>query len=178
MSRESRYERRALSRSWMDMFERTESTQRRLRVHLAKSPNEPTYIFLLFPKLPENISMSEDEYRTIRANYLNAVCMVVRKTYPQLTHVVAIATESGTEPNRSEDFGYFDGTDWNAEMEKEAEELQKKWSILVKPEPMHVHVSEYPSLAKSKKHRRNKPCLCGSGKKYKRCCINRPTYNW
>jgi hypothetical protein len=178
MALEPRHNRRALSMSWKNMFERTSLTQRRLRVHLASTPDEPTYIFLLFPVLPENIDMPEDEYRTMRSNYLNAVCMVARKTYPQLTHVVAIATESGLNSARSEDFGYFDATDWNDEMEKEAEDLQKDLGILVKPEPMHVHISEYPSLVEYKKSRRNDPCPCRSGKKYKKCCIERPTYNW
>lgn len=178
MASEPRHLRRVYAMSWMDMLEKTSSTQRRLRVHLAKSPDEPTYIFLLFPIPPEKTKISEDEYRTMRSSYLNAVCMVARKTYPQLKHVVAIATESGVEPNRSEDLGYFDGTDWNSEMEKEAERLQKELGILVKPEPMHVNTSEYPSLANPKKHGRNNPCPCGSGKKFKKCCINRPTYNW
>lgn len=179
MALEPRHERRALSRSWKDMFEKTSPTQRRLRVHLAKTSDEPTYIFVLFPVPPDKLNMSEDEYRTMRANYLHAVCMVARKEHPQLTHVVAIATESG-EMNikRSEDFGYFDATEWNEEMEKEAESLQKDLGILVKPEPIHVHISEYPSLVENKKHGRNDPCPCGSGKKYKKCCINRPTYNW
>lgn len=179
MAAEPRHQRRALSMSWKDMFEKTGTTQRRIRVHTAKSPDEPTYIFVLFPLPPEKMNMSEDRYRTIRAQYLNAVCMVARKEYPQLTHVVAIATESGAmNEKRSEDFGYFDGTDWNEEMEKEAESLQKDLGILVKPESMHVHISEYPNLAKHKKHGRNDPCPCGSGKKYKKCCIDRPTYNW
>ena len=178
MAREPRYTRRALAKSWVDMFERTTTTQRRLRVHLAKHPDEPTYIFLLFPVPPEKIGMPEENYREMRANYLHAVCMVARKTYPKLTHVVAIATESGMDINRSEDFGYFDGTDWNEDMEKEAERLQKELGILVKPEPMHVNISEYPNMAVHEKHKRNDPCPCGSKKKYKKCCIDRPKYNW
>jgi len=179
MALEPRHKRRALSMSWKDMFERTSPTQRRLRVHLAKKPDEPTYIFVLFPMPPDNSNVSEDEYRTMRSNYLHSVCMVARKTYPHLTHIIAIATESG-EMNikRSEDFGYFDGTDWDENMEQEAEILQKNLGILVKPDPMLVHVSEYPSLVDHIKLGRNKLCPCGSGKKYKKCCINRPNYNW
>ena len=33
------------------------------------------------------------------------------------------------------------------------------------------HNSTY--IARPKKHARNKPCHCGSGKKYKKCCFNK-----
>ena len=80
---------------------------------------------------------------------------------------------------RSEDFGYFDGSDWNEEMEKEAEDLQKNLGILIKPEPMHVHISEYPDIKTTNIiHKRNDPCPCGSGKKYKKCCMEKNIYNW
>ena len=179
MASESRFRRRIFSMSWMHMFENTDPKQRRLRVHTAKDEKEVTYIFLLFPA-QEHSGMAEAEYREMRSGYLNAVCMVARKTYPQIRDVVAIATESGAaEETRSEDFGYFDGSDWNEEKEKEAESLQKDLQILVKQEPMHVHSDEFPDTSrKTKKHPRNSPCPCGSGKKYKKCCINRPTYNW
>jgi len=29
------------------------------------------------------------------------------------------------------------------------------------------------TIVKDKKIGRNEPCLCGSGKKYKKCCINK-----
>ncbi|MFZ2167273.1 MAG: SEC-C domain-containing protein [Minisyncoccia bacterium] len=177
MASEPRYQRRTLSMSWMNMFENTAPDQRRLRVHLAKEPDEATYIFLLFPS-QETTGMSEKSYREVRSGFLHAICMVARKTYPQIRHVVAIATECGIEETRSEDFGYFDGSDWNDEMEKEAASLQKDLQILVKQEPMHVHSSEYPDATKVKRHKRNDPCPCGSGKKYKKCCIDKQTYNW
>lgn len=178
MASESRFRRRALSMSWMHMFEKTAPNERRLRVHLAKDDDKVTYIFLLFPA-QEHSGLPEDRYREVRSGFLHAVCMVARKTYPQIRDVVAIATESGTEETRSEDFGYFDGSDWNDEMEKEAESLQKDLQILVKQEPIHVHSSEYPDQNwKTKKHPRNDLCPCGSGKKYKKCCINRPVHNW
>lgn len=178
MSRESRHERRALSMSWLDMFEKTNSTERRIRIHTGKNTDEPTYIFLLFPQYSEKMKMSEDRYREMRSGYLNAVCMVARKEHPKLAHVIAIATESGDIENRSEDFGYFDGTVWNEEMEKEATSLQNDFGILVKPESIRVHVSEYPGFDKNEKPKRNDLCPCGSGKKYKKCCIGRPVNNW
>src|SRR5690606_30957875 len=107
------------------------------RVHPGKTPDEPSYIFLLFP-WPPNID--EESYRQTRADYLTAVCMVARKEYPQLRDVVAIATESDSidSTRRSEDFGYFDASDWGEEQEKEAARLQQELQILVKPETMYV----------------------------------------
>ncbi|WP_010250776.1 SEC-C metal-binding domain-containing protein [Acetivibrio cellulolyticus] len=49
----------------------------------------------------------------------------------------------------------------NERLEKESEELVKKINEL-KPQ---IH-----ALAKELNIGRNDPCLCGSGKKYKKCC--------
>lgn len=37
------------------------------------------------------------------------------------------------------------------------------------PPKQHQQVREY-------KYSRNEPCPCGSGKKYKKCCLNKGTY--
>jgi hypothetical protein len=46
----------------------------------------------------------------------------------------------------------------------------------------HAHVShedehEGPETPASKKVGRNDPCLCGSGKKFKKCCLNKSRQN-
>ncbi len=98
--------------------------------------------------------------------------------HPKIKHIVAIATESGDNSARSEDFGYMDVSEWDDEKEREATQLQQELQILVKAEPMHVHSSEYPDVVDQKHHPRNSPCPCGSRKKYKKCCINKKIYNW
>jgi uncharacterized protein YecA (UPF0149 family) len=35
----------------------------------------------------------------------------------------------------------------------------------------HIAVSKLDSIEKEEKQGRNDPCVCGSGKKFKRCCL-------
>jgi uncharacterized protein YchJ len=88
-----------------------------------------------------------------------------------------IATESGADnAGRSEDAIYFDAREWNTETEKQAKMLQEKLGIFTKAKRYEEHATEYPppptAFAKIK-NPRNKPCPCGSGKKYKHCCLNK-----
>ena len=52
-------------------------------------------------------------------------------------------------------------------------------NILNTPTQHNVHFTEYPEIRKNPvpavklKYPRNLPCPCGSGKKYKHCCLNR-----
>lgn len=174
MASESRFERRSLAMSWMHMFENTAEHERRLRVSLPKSPDDTCYIFLIFP-YPRDKKISEEEYREVRSRYLEACCLVAKKQFPIIKHIVAIATEPASTNLRSEDFGYLNLSVWSDDDEKEAARLQEEFQILVKANPMYVSSSEYPT--KKVKFERNKPCPCGSKRKYKKCCIDR-TYNW
>jgi len=71
---------------------------------------------------------------------------------------------------------YFDTRGWSAEMASKARELQEKLGILKTPQRIAEYVQEYPSVPTAgtkMKNPRNKPCPCGSGKKYKHCCLNK-----
>ncbi|MGH8147958.1 MAG: SEC-C metal-binding domain-containing protein [Rhodanobacteraceae bacterium] len=51
---------------------------------------------------------------------------------------------------------------WRAEDESEREEMEDDWA-----EPSVTYVRAMPKIC------RNDPCPCGSGKKYKRCCLGK-----
>ena len=36
-----------------------------------------------------------------------------------------------------------------------------------------AEIKRSSQIVSSKKPKRNEPCICGSGKKYKKCCINK-----
>jgi hypothetical protein len=77
---------------------------------------------------------------------------------------------------RREDAIYFDARGWNAKMESEARTPQEKLAILKKPRRIEEHLQEYPDVpiaVVKMKNPRDKPCPCGSGKKYKHCCLNK-----
>jgi hypothetical protein len=172
MAREPRWKRRYLAEAILDMLRTTPSDKRRLRVLPPVDKGDPYYLFLLLPTL---YAETEDQYRTVRRNFLESCCAVVKLEYPDAEDIVGIATEPGMgNDSRSEDAIYFDARSWNSEMQAMAKEHQEKLGILKKPRRIVQHVEEYPDVRLAKtgaKIGRNEPCPCGSGKKYKRCCL-------
>jgi hypothetical protein len=174
MAREPRWERRYLAKCILEMVYTTPATQRRVRVLSPRDAGDPYYVFLLLPTVH---AKTDEEYRIVRRQHLADCCAVAKLEYPDAKDIVGIATESGPDHlNRSEDAIYFDAREWNTQMESDARMLREKLRILTKPKRIHEHVKEYPDVpvaGKKIKRPRNKPCPCGSGKKYKHCCLNK-----
>ena len=79
-------------------------------------------------------------------------------------------------PNESEDFVYLDTSDWNDDDIKKAREIRNSLiqaNLLKERNVKIVQAEEYPTInfdIKMNGNNRNKPCPCGSGKKFKKCC--------
>jgi hypothetical protein len=172
LAKASRFERRILSNSFIEILEKTPKNIRMLRCVPPVKKTNPFYVFLLFPWRKNK---SEKINRKVRFAYLEACCKVVKLRYPDAEDIVGIATESGRGASGSEDVAYLDGRIWTKEMEEDTKKIQKELGILINPTKKYVHDKEYPESAnrslalKIPKNPRNKPCPCGSGKKYKRC---------
>ncbi len=182
LAREPRTRRRMLAQILLNMLETTSTTQRRTQVVLPSRPGDPHYVFLLLPHLP---SISDVDYREGRRYFLEACCLITKLMYPEALDIVGIATEASpvlTE-RRSEDAMYFDARKWTEEMQKEARSLQQDTGLLTNLTKHASVVREYPyqpertqhtshasSATRVKGRDRNKPCFCGSGKKFKKCC--------
>jgi hypothetical protein len=172
MAAEPRLRRRSLSEALLEAIESTDPDQRRIRVVPPQVLGESMYVLLLFPWFEDK---SEDENRTVRRHYLEACIFVARMKYPALD-IVGIATESGVDhERRSEDALYFDARLWSAEDEELARTYQRDLGILVAERSLAKKVVEYPVPRHVERDRalprnpRNKPCPCGSGRKYKSC---------
>jgi len=176
MAREPRWKRRYLAKAILDILQTTPEDRRRLRVVQPVEKGEPYYVFLLLPNLH---ARTDDEYRAVRTSFLEGCCKVVKLEHPEAEDIVGIATEPGiNNVRRSEDAIYFDARAWNAEDASDARELQENMGILKNPRSWKECVQEYPDakdVGVRMKNPRNKPCPCGSGKKYKHCCLNRRT---
>lgn len=174
MAAESRLRRRSLGETLVEAVQTTTANQRRVRVIPSQRDHEPMYVFLLFPWFD---GKSEDENRAVRRHFLEACIYVARMKYRGALDVVGIATESGVDhERRSEDALYFNAREWSAEDDERAVSYQRDLGILVGERSLSKHVVEYPvdELAQTDplslpKNPRNKPCPCGSGRKYKRC---------
>lgn len=174
MAAETRLRRRSLGDGLLDAIETTAPDQRRIRVIPSQRQDEPMYVLLLFPWFDEK---PEDENRTVRRNFLEACIYVARMKYRDALDVVGIATESGVDhERRSEDALYFDARGWSDDDDELARSYQRDLGILVGEQMFSKHVVEYPigeaterGLLQLPKNPRNKPCPCGSGRKYKHC---------
>lgn len=173
MAAEPRLRRRALSESLLEAIDTTPPDQRRIRVVPRQERDEPMYVFLLMPWFE---GKSEEENREFRRSFLEACLFVARMKYETAADIIGIATESGADRvGRSEDALYFDAREWSPEDEERARVYQTDLGILVNERRLEKHVVEYPvsrTAARDRKvpkNPRNKPCYCGSGRKYKSC---------
>lgn len=180
LARENRTQRRMLANSLLELIEQTPSEMRMTRVVSPSRTGDPYYVFVLVPLRPGD---SYDKYREVRLDVLNAYCMVTKLRYPEAEHIIGIATETAGSDGRSEDVLYLDGRAWTEEDEAEARRLQVELGLLNKATRFERTEYEYPDpcppfssdssavTGSTRKGRdRNKPCPCGSGRKFKKCC--------
>ncbi len=171
LARESRTRRRLLSRSLLELMQKTPPDFRGTRVLLPSRLGEPHYLFLL---LPRPSAIAEDDYRTARTTLLRELLMVVKLQYPDAQHVIGIATETlDGKDYRSEDFLHLDATEWSERLNEEARKSQRELGLLVNVQKFVGNEKEYPitdDREDSPAVSRNSPCPCGSGKRFKRCC--------
>jgi len=178
MAREPRTRRRLLARGIIDLLENTHGSRRRARI-ISSDRNLPCYVFLAFPRADEPYS----EYRDQRRTVLEAYCRVAKLIDKRATEIVGIATEPGVSDDRSEDHIVLDVSEWTAEQQAAAKEIQAETGILMNLRQTTGVEPEYPTADEGKTPRgtvayrskigRNDPCPCASGRKYKRCCGNR-----
>ncbi len=184
LARENRFSRRMLGGYLIDLIGKT-GYPRFARVIPAQSKSDTTYVFMT---LEQPINVDDDNYRAVRRQMLHDYCLVTKLIYPDSENIIGIATEPGNSPDmmRSEDLLCLEGKAWDEELETEARKIQSEQGLLTNPTMKQTHFDEYPvidqktsinqipnrliSTGKLKGRDRNKPCPCGSGKKYKKCC--------
>ncbi|HKE83521.1 MAG TPA: hypothetical protein VKB50_07205 [Vicinamibacterales bacterium] len=146
-ARESRLRRRVLSSALVHMHRTTPATRTRLRVVPPMRPGDPYWVLLLFP-FANNLNVGErvpyERYRAIRQEYLNCCLRVAKLKWPEALDIVGFATESGRESYGSEDAAYLDARIWTDQMQRDARTVQEKLQILITPNMIATHISEYP----------------------------------
>jgi len=184
LAREPRIARRALSKALLGLVKSSfaDPDRERRRVVVPSQPDGTFYVFLAFPR-PSFVS--DESYREVRSKMLEALCMVVRATYPQALDIVGLATEAGNVQARSEDILYLDGRYWTEGLQAEAMALQRDLQLLTNTTALvNFSESEYPiqnsrrpapvsAPARRPQALRNSPCPCGSGRKHKKCCMRK-----
>ena len=178
MARENRFSRRVLSRSIWEYIPTIPAGQSGRRAIVSKDQLDTLYVFVATPKS----NLPYGTYRERRRIYLDDCCTVVASKHRKFKRVVGIATESESTNGYSHDLCYFEPDEWTPEQEAEVERIIESTGIGTCEQEAHVHEDEYPEISewipsvtppapKGRKIGRNDPCPCGSGKKYKKCCL-------
>lgn len=172
MAREPRVQRRMLARSLYQLVRDTPKEKfRAARVVKPSRPEEPCYVFLL---LTHPDDKTEEDYRLVRRNLLVSYCYAAKMRFPELADIVGFATETGFDiESRSEDVVYFNASGWTEEEQSEASRFANEFQLLEEIREYRNITYEFPldTLARMKGRDRNKSCPCGSGKKFKHCCL-------
>jgi len=166
LAREPRTRRRMLARTIIDLLERTPSDRTATRIIAPSHPGDPYYVLVLCPVLKGE---HHDAHRGRRRNILEAYCLVTKLRFPEAKDIVGLATESGIEePGRSEDLLYFDAREWSPDLQREAQRLHQTVGLLKRVKMSRSKERTYPLT--TPKVGRNRPCPCGSGRRFKNCC--------
>jgi hypothetical protein len=175
MAAEPRYFRRLLANAFLDFFNHHPSHKAGTRVVLPFAPGRPCYVFSLLPRVKP--VQPDTEYRRERICRLLAACMTTKAMHPQVQFVVGLATEPEGSLLDSSDLLCLDVRQWTNEDNARARELQKQWGVMVKEERRaRSREADYPmpeTTTAQSPIRRNGPCPCGSGRKFKHCCHRR-----
>jgi hypothetical protein len=175
LAREPRLRRRVLVDALLGIMAATKCGDRGTRVFAPSWAGDPHYVFLCLPK---GASIPDERYREVRRELLYACCMVTKLEFPEAREIVGIGVGSLESREHSEDSLYIDATDWEQDQQEEALELRKRLNLLTNLHRSEATTYEFPINSSIGPHAnvlsgnhkpRNKPCPCGSGKKYKRC---------
>jgi len=171
MAAEPRYLRRLLARAFTDFHDHPPDRPG-TRVVLPFAPGRPCYVFTLLPRLRSE--RAEAEYRQERMCRLFAACMMTKVKHPHVQFVVGLASEPVASHLHSSYLLCIDVRQWAPKDEALARQLQAQYGVLIKEERRsRSRETDYPTRKPSTLPaalRRNGPCPCGSGKKYKKCC--------
>ena len=171
LARENRTRRRMLASAIHGLLENTPSNYRASRLLNPSRPGDPYFLFLLLPRYS---SIEEKDYRRHRSELLRAYCQVVKLHFPDAQHIIGIATEPlDGDDRRSEDFVHLDATEWNEKLNEQARTIKRDLGIFVDIHTFAGREQEYPVESGTSRRApvsRNSPCICGSGKRFKRCC--------
>lgn len=181
MAKEPRFHRRALSEQIDQAIRNFPESAQPIMRNLSFMPSfygGKSYVFLQLKV--DGITDYENDYRPKRQAMLEIACGAAKNKFEHLKTIVGIAIDAPkyTKKN-SEDFILMDCAHWPDDLREHYEKANESLGFF-KSENLSMQkktVTEFPIINKSNglvrvKVGRNAPCPCGSGRKYKKCCID------
>ncbi|HYP00496.1 MAG TPA: SEC-C domain-containing protein, partial [Pyrinomonadaceae bacterium] len=163
LAREPRTKRRELSRRLIEFVHKGTFG---FRV-IFSTDSIVAYVFGATPVDPE---LPADEQARLRQIDIVRYCIALRYRYPALRDIIGIAVETNNLEPASMILTYMNARNWGPEQEAEAKAIQERYGFATDINFRGSYVSNFPNITPSLKNLRNKPCPCGSGVKYKKCC--------
>ena len=181
MAREPRFIRRALADKIGQAVVNFSDHPNQLTRQVTLLPSfraDVAYVFFQL-RVPDEMRTGPD-YRDKRRTLLEIACGAARNKLPRLNKVVGIGMDAPrfAGNTNSEDFILLSCDTWSDETREYYEEQNREWRFFGTPqlEQHNLHITQYvqpskiqPVREQTRKIGRNDPCVCGSGKKYKRC---------
>jgi hypothetical protein len=138
-----------------------------------ENDNQPHYFFLLVSK---RLGADKFENRKRRREIIEDYSIIYKYLYKNAKNIIIYATEMEDDVPRSEDIVHLDCKIWTEEMQETAKERYEYYKSIGYFNEKKEYFGSYSSengevlFENMKGNFRNKPCPCGSGKKYKKCC--------
>lgn len=177
MAKEPRFHRRALSDQMIKSINRFPESPQKVMRNLSFMPSfypKKGYVFLQLKV--EGITDYDNEYRPKRQAMLSVACGAAKNRYCELETIIGIAIDAPkySETN-CEDFILMNCSNWSDEDREYYEKANEGLGFFKTGVAQQKTVTEFPVVKKKQvslgKIGRNAPCPCGSGRKYKKCCI-------
>ena len=167
LAKEDRLHRFALSQAFLSFYDELKPGYRGTRTIYFYDNPDICYVLFFLPQLS---TVSNEEYRSTRRNMLIDYCHIAKASLPEVKTVVGIAHETPQAPTSSEDFIYLDTSEEDQKQSLDVKEQYVAKGLLAPQKFYYSTIDPQKWGTRMKGRDRNKPCPCGSGKKYKKCC--------
>ena len=183
MAKEPRFARRALSERIIQSIQNFPKSTQPIMRNLSFIPSfyeGKGYVFLQLKV--DGVNDYENDYRPRRRAMLEIACGVTKNKFANLNTIIGIAIDAPKHSKKnSEDFILMDCNNWTDDLRKDYDKANELLGFYQSDSLTmgKIRMTEFPVIEDSapannrrKKIGRNEPCSCGSGKKFRKCCIN------
>ena len=183
MAKEPRFSRRMLATAMITAIENFPETSEPLVRNVSFMPSfykGKAYVFLQLKMT--DIHDYDNDYRPKRQAVLEIACGAAKNKFPELETIIGIAIDAPKyAAKNAEDFILMDCKNWTEELRAHYARANEGFDFFNTPNlVVRKRTSrEFPDelapakIKRTRKAGRNDPCPCGSGLKYKKCCLDR-----
>jgi hypothetical protein len=175
---EGRIARQLLSTAFIEKLQSVPLGIRSARVCFSPINKDRCFILVVFPRTE---GQSKEEYREERVAAIKCYSLVCKLKHPEARVITVIGTEPIGYGTRSEDIISVEIDTLTDDELVQAKNIQREYKILSDMQPevfsgyadkVKPFLKQQGSAVTHRKVGRNDPCPCGSGRKYKKCCID------